>query len=159
IDPFTNPHPDPKTSEGACNTDRPHNFNLYSVLISPGFGPGLVRLTTKDWQVALIYQVRSGSPITPTTTGDFALTNGPQRPVIVPGVDPNLPPDQRTWATLGGAPSRAWYNLAAFAPNSPGDWGNTPRGYLMGPSFWNADIAFSRIVSFPGGRRIGIRRE
>jgi hypothetical protein len=159
IDPFTNPHPDPKTSEGACNTDRLHNVNLYSVLISPGFGPGLVRLTTKDWQVALIYQVRSGSPITPTTTGDFALTNGPQRPVIVPGVDPNLPPDQRTWATLGSAPSLAWFNLAAFAPNSPGDWGNTPRGYLMGPSFWNADIAFSRIVSLPQGRRIEIRVE
>jgi hypothetical protein len=159
IDPFSNPHPDPKSSEGACNADRRHNFNLSAVLLSPGVGPGLIRTITKDWQVGLIYKARSGSPITPTTTGDFALTNGPQRPVIVAGVDPYLPEDQRTWATLGSAPSRAWFNLAAFAPNSPGQWGNTPRGYLVGPAFWNADLAFSRNLNLAQGRRVEVRIE
>ena len=159
IDPFNNPHPDPKTSEGACNADRRHNFNLSTVLISPGLGPSVVKMVTKNWQVAMIVQARSGSPITPTTTGDFALTNGGQRPILVAGIDPNLPVDQRTWATLGSAPSRAWFNLAAFAPNTPGNWGNTPRGYLTGPSFWNADLAFSRNVNLPQGRRVEIRVE
>jgi len=161
IDPINNPHPDPKTSEGACNADRRHNFNLSAVVISPGlgFGPRFLKMVTRDWQVGLIYQARSGSPITPTTTGDFALTNGPQRPIIVPGVDPNLASDQHTWATLGSAPSMAWFNLAAFAPNTPGVWGNTPRGYLAGPGFWNVDLSFSRNVNLAQGRRIEIRVE
>jgi Carboxypeptidase regulatory-like domain len=159
IDPYTNPHPDPLSNEGACNADRRHNFNLSAVMISPGIGPSWIHIVTKDWQIGLIYQFRSGSPITPTTTGDFALTNGPQRPIIVEGVDPNLPADQRTWATLGSAPSLAWFNLSAFAPNTPGNWGNTPRGYLVGPSFWNADLAFSRNINMTQGKRLEIRVE
>lgn len=159
IDPYTNPHPDPLTSEGPCNADRRHNFNLSAVLLSPGLGGGIVRYVTKDWQVGLIYQARTGSPITPTTTGDFALTNGPQRPMLVAGVDPYLPDDQRKWEVLGSAPSMSWFNLAAFAPNTPGNWGNTPRGYLVGPGFWNVDLAFSRNVNLPQGRRVEIRIE
>jgi hypothetical protein len=127
-------------------------------VISPGVFHGFLRTVTKDWQIALIYQYRSGSPITPTTTGDFALTNGSQRPIIVDGVNPYLSAADRTWAVLGSAPSRAWFNLGAFAPNSPGVWGNTPRNYLVGPSFWNADLAFSRNVNVQG-RRLEIRIE
>ena len=83
--------PDFKYAEGRCDNDRRHLFNLSSVLISPGVGSGLVRVITKDWQVGLIFQARSGSPLTPTVAGDNALTGEPnQRPVIVAGVDPYL---------------------------------------------------------------------
>ena len=76
--------PDFKTPEGACYLDRRHVFNLSSVLISPGVGSGLVRAITKDWQVGLIFQARSGSPFTPTVSEDNALTGEPnQRPVLV----------------------------------------------------------------------------
>jgi hypothetical protein len=34
--------------------------------------------------------------------------------------------------------------MAAFAQNTAGVWGNVPKGYLRGPAFWNADMAFSR---------------
>ena len=51
IDPINNPHPDPKTNEGAVRADRRHNFNLSAVVISPGVGPGFVDMVTKDWQV------------------------------------------------------------------------------------------------------------
>jgi hypothetical protein len=152
IDPIDNPNPDPSTSEGPCNTDRRHLFNLSMVVISPGLGSGFVREILKDWQIATIVQYRSGSPITPTTTGDFALTNTPQRPIIVQGVNPYLPDDERTWATLGSAPSLAWFNLAAFAPNTPGFWGDTPRNYLVGPHYWNVDLAFSRNINVSGQR-------
>jgi hypothetical protein len=141
-------------------TDRRHNFNLSAVLMSRGVGPKFVNVATRDWQLGLIWQARSGSPITPTTTGDFALTGiGQQRPIIVPGVDPNLASDQRTWATTGSAPSLAWFNLGAFAPNTPGNWGNTPKGYLTGPAFWNVDASFSRNVAMGSGRKVEIRVE
>jgi hypothetical protein len=160
IDPFSNPRPDASTNEGPCVADRPHNFNLSAVLISPGLGGGFVKAVTRDWQVGLIYQARSGSPITPTTTGDFALTGlGQQRPLLVPGVDPYLPEDQRTFALTGGSQSMAWFNLAAFAPNTPGVWGDVPKGYLRGPGFWNVDAAFSRNIPVGDGKRIELRVE
>ncbi len=148
IDPINNPRPDATTNEGPCAADRPHNFNLSAVLLSPGVGGGFLKTLTRDWQVGLIYQARSGSPITPSTTGNLALTGvGQQRPMIVSGVDPNVPDDQRTFAQTGGSQSMAWFNLAAFAPNTPGVWGDVPKGYLRGPGFWNVDLAFSRNVN------------
>jgi hypothetical protein len=155
----SHPQPDTSTNRGPCVADRRHNFNLSAVLISPGIGPRFLNVLTRDWQAGLIWQMRSGSAITPTTTGDFALTNLPQRPILVEGVDPNLPEDERTWANTGGAQSRAWFNLAAFAPNTPGNWGNTPRGYLIGPSFWNVDLSFSRNIRVADSRRIELRVE
>ena len=44
------------------------------MIISPGFGGGFVKTLTRDWQLGLIYQARSGTAITPSTTGDLALT-------------------------------------------------------------------------------------
>jgi hypothetical protein len=160
IDPINNPHPDATTNEGPCAADRRHNFNLSAILLSRGVGPTVVNALTRNWQAGVIWQARSGSPITPTTTGDFALTgSGNQRPVIVPGVDPYLSPNQRVWATTGSAPSLAWFNLNAFAPNSPGSWGNTPKGYLFGPSFWNVDASFSRNLDLGSGHRVELRVE
>ena len=153
------PRPDTSTNKGPCVADRRHNFNMSAVLVSPGIGGGFWRTLTKDWQTGIIWQARSGSPITPTTTGDTALTGLPQRPIIVEGVDPYLPEDQRTWATTGSSPSLAWFNLAAFAQNPAGVWGNTPKGYLFGPGFWNVDASFSRNLNFSGGKRLELRVE
>jgi hypothetical protein len=161
IDPINNPHPDPTTNEGPCAADRLHNFNLSSVVISPGFGSGFVRMLTQDWQVALIYQQRSGSPLTPGVTGNLALTGGAQRAVVVPGVDPNLDPKDRVWIpnAAGFNTQLQWFNMAAFKNNSPGVWGDVTKGYLVGPSFWNADLAFSRNINLGQGRRIEVRIE
>ncbi|MEY4096189.1 MAG: hypothetical protein RLZZ53_3388, partial [Acidobacteriota bacterium] len=155
----SDPRPDTSTNKGPCAADRRHNFNLSAVLMSPGFGGGFLRTVTADWQAGIIWQARSGSPITPTTTGDFALTNLVQRPMIVAGVDPYLPDDQRTVALTGSQPSVAWFNLAAFAPNTPGVWGDTPKGYLFGPAFWNVDLSFSRLISAPRGQKVEVRIE
>ena len=145
---IVNSFPDPKdpsTNEGPCAADRPHLFNLSTVAISRGFGDGFWGTLTRDWQLGVVFQARSGAPLTPATTGDSALTGlGNQRPTIVDGVDPNLPSDQRTF--VAGGTALQWFNMAAFAQNTPGSWGNVPKGYLRGPAFWNADMAFSRNV-------------
>ena len=109
----------------------------------------IVNIITKDWQVGLIFvdaerrrRLRSGRP------NDNNLTDGIQRGQIVPGVDPYLPEDQRRWVPdAGGFNTRmAWFNLDAFTVNPIGTYGDSPRGYLTGPAFWNADLAFSRLV-------------
>src|SRR4029450_582586 len=96
--------------------------------------------------------------ITPTATGDTALTGLPQRPILVAGVEASLPGDQRVFATTGSAQSLAWFNMAAFAQNPAGLWGDTPRGYLVGPAFWNVDVSFARHVDV-GAKRIELRVE
>ena len=95
-----------------------------------------------------MFQARSGSPLTPSTTGNLSLTGlGNQRPMVVG--DPDL--DDRT--------IERWFNTAAFAPNTPGVWGDTPRGFLIGPAYWNIDLALSRVLRMPNEHRIEVRME
>jgi hypothetical protein len=142
-DPF-----DPSTNWGPCDADRPHIFNSSVILQSPGAGNGFVRALTEDWQLGTIVQARSGAPLTPTTTGDNALTGlGGQRPIIVG--DPDL--DDPTFDR--------WFNTAAFVVNPPGLWGNTPKGFLRGPKYWNVDIAVTRNIPVGNSKRVEVRVE
>jgi hypothetical protein len=129
------------------------------VLVSPGLGGGILNAITKDWQVGVIYQARSGSALTPSVNSDNALVGGIQRPFIEPGVDPYL--DEPVWVPdASGFNTRLqWFNMDAFRFNSPGLWGNVPKGYLRGPGFWNVDLSFSRNINFTGGRRVELRVE
>jgi hypothetical protein len=156
VDPFTNPVPDATLAEGPCAADRRHIFNATSVLISPGLGRGITKALTKDWQLALIFQKRTGSPLTPGVTNDNALTGeANQRPVIVDGVDPYL--EEPVW--VANHTQLQWINMAAFANAAQGQQGNTYRGIIYGPGFWNADLAFSRTVGVGGARRVEMRVE
>ena len=163
IDPFTNPFPDPKTAEGPCGSDRRHMFNMTAIAISPGLGPAVVRMVTKDWQVGFILQARSGAPFTPgrcrTTPCSQAGHSGQWSSRVS---IPICPRDQRDWVLDGnGFRDRMPYiNPAAFTLNSPGDWGNAVRNSLRGPGFFNADLAFSRLINLAAddGSRSVLRR-
>jgi hypothetical protein len=52
-----------------------------------------------------------------------------------------------------------WFDTAAFAPNTPGVWGDTPRGVMRGPAYWNIDLALSRVLRFGSDQRIEVRAE
>jgi hypothetical protein len=146
-----NTYPDPKdrsTNWGPCDADRPYILNASGILQSPGVGDGVVHALTTDWQVGLVFQSRSGAPLTPSTTGNLSLTGLPnQRPLVVG--DPSLANPTET----------LWFNTAAFAPNTPGVWGNTPKGILRGPGYWNFDLALSRSFTVGAGKRVEARWE
>ena len=144
---FPDPN-DPSTNWGPCDVDRPFIVNSSFTYQSPGVGSGFLRTLTSDWSIGTVLQARSGSPLTPTTTGNLSLTGlGNQRPFIVG--DPDL--DDRSAAR--------WFNTAAFAPNTPGTWGDTPRGFLRGPAYWNIDLALSRLVRVNDRHRFELRAE
>jgi hypothetical protein len=95
-----------------------------------------------------VFQARSGSPLTPSTSGNLSLTGlGNQRPILIG--DPDL--DNRT---IG-----KWFNTAAFGPNPAGSWGDTPKGLLRGPAFWNIDLALSRVLRIANQQRVEVRVE
>jgi hypothetical protein len=153
------PEPDTSTNKGPCINDRPHIFNLSSVLQTPGWGSGFLKTLSRDWQVGVIWQARSGIPITPSTTGDPGRTGLPQRPFIVQGVDPYVPGSEQTIGRAGSAFAIPYINLDAFALNTAGTWGDTPKGYLRGPGYWNVDMSFSRNVPLSGSKRLELRIE
>jgi hypothetical protein len=133
---------------GPCAADRPYILNASVIVQSRGIGSGFVRQFTSDWQLGTVFQARSGSPLTPSTTGNLSLTGlGNQRPLLIG--DPNL--DDPTFDR--------WFNTAAFAPNTPGLWGSTPKGLLRGSVFWNVDMALSRNVGIGGGKHVELRVE
>jgi hypothetical protein len=37
-----------------------------------------------------------------------------------------------------------WFNSAAFAQPAPGTYGNLPRNAVVGPAYWNIDLALSK---------------
>jgi hypothetical protein len=148
---ITNSFPDPddpSTNEGPCDADRPYILNSSFVYQVSGVGGGWVRRLVNDWQIGTVFQARSGSPLTLSTTGNRSLTGlGNQRPIVVG--DPDL--DDRTITR--------WFNTDAFTGNSPGSWGDSPRGFLRGPAYWNIDLAVSRVFRMTGDTRIEVRAE
>jgi Carboxypeptidase regulatory-like domain len=139
---------DPSTNWGPCQADRPYILNSSIIYQLPGVGSGVWQHITSGWQLGTIFQARSGNPLTPSTTGNLSLTGlGNQRPVVIG--DPDL--DDRT--------IERWFNTAAFGPNTPGSWGDTPRGFLRGPAFWNIDLALSRVLRIASDHRVEVRVE
>jgi hypothetical protein len=146
-----NTYPDPtdrSTNWGPCDADRRYISNTSLILQLPGAGSGIVHALTTDWQVGTVFQARSGAPLTPTTTGNLSLTGlNNQRPLIVGD------------ASLADPTADQWFNTAAFAPNTPGLWGNTPKGFLTGPGFWNVDLALTRNVPVGQNKHVELRWE
>jgi hypothetical protein len=146
-----NTYPDPNdrsTNWGPCDADRRYISNSSLIVQLPGAGSGVLKALTEDWQIGTVIQARSGAPLTPTTTGNLSLTGlNNQRPLVVG--DPSL----------DDATADRWFNTAAFAPNTPGVWGNTPKGFLRGPGFWNVDLALTRNVPVGDGKHLEVRVE
>jgi hypothetical protein len=146
-----NTYPDPtdrSTNWGPCDADRRYISNTSLIVQSRGAGSGFVHVVTSDWQLGTVIQARTGAPLTPSTTGNLSLTGlNNQRPVIVG--DP----------TVANPDENQWFTIAAFAPNTPGSWGNTPKGYLRGPGFWTVDLAVSRNLGVGEGKHVEVRIE
>jgi hypothetical protein len=146
-----NTYPDPQdrsTNWGPCDADRHYILNSSLIVQTHGFGGGATHAITDGWQIGTVFQARTGAPLTPTTTGNLSLTGlTPQRPFVVgdPSVsDPN---------------ENQWFNQAAFAPNTPGSWGNTAKGFLRGPGFWTFDLALSRNIGVAQNQHVEVRIE
>src|SRR6185437_14707218 len=117
-------------------------FNLTGVAISSlKTGNSFVRHLVNNWQLAPIFQARSGQPLNVTSGKDNSLTGlGNDRP------------NQMTSnvftadSTCSSAKICVQYlNPAAFALNPIGTYGNLGRNAVRGPGFFDIDVALSRI--------------
>lgn len=94
-----------------------------------------------NWQVMGTTEYASGTHLTPYVTGQNANGVGPlssQRPDIIG--DPNLPVSQQTVTRF--------FNPAAFVLPPVGQFGDAPRGSIVGPAMFNVNLALNRRMHF-----------
>ena len=143
---------------GRSSVHRRHILNASFTYELPFFresGSPFLRHTLGGWDVAGIFMYQSGQPFTVIVPIDIARIGvNRSRASLVPGADPSLPPGQRT--------PEHWFNTAAFlAPGemTPGQFGDSPRGVLIGPSFMRVDLSLSKNFALGERTRLQLRAE
>jgi hypothetical protein len=136
-------------NRGNCELDRRHNFNMSTVYETPQFSNTALRILGTGWRVSGIVRVLSGAALNVALGTDQALT---------------ATTDQRPNQVLANpyAPNKSvalWLNPAAFTTPQPGTFGNLPRNFLRGPTFWQADIVLSKDFRFANTQGIQLRFE
>ena len=75
----------------------------------------------------------------------------PIRANTVPGMDPNLPGDERT--------TGRWFNTGAFATPAAFTFGNASRNTMTGPALHKVDLALEKRIATGGDRALVFRTE
>ena len=113
---------------------------------------GFARYALDGWQVSTILTVQSGFPTPVTSNLDTTGTGITSRPNIVPGMNGNLPSDQRSW--------QHWFNTAAFTQANYGQFGNSPRtNDFRLPGLVNFDFSANKEFRFSEARALQFRAE
>lgn len=152
-----------------CSSDRRQIFNLSGVAQMPTFKRDLLRKIASGWQLAPIYRIQSGSPL--------SIIAGP-------GVDSarngtaaaSQPADQllaNVYGDTSGRPLTNWFNISgcnpnpalvvadkcAFAAPPAGRLGNIRPRTVVGPKLWSFDLALSRSLQIRERQSLMFRAE
>ena len=137
----------PQFDNGYCDQDHRHLATLTLGYESPELSNGAVRMLASHWRFSGILNARSGNRLNILSGVDNAFSGiGNQRP--------NKVSDDFYLRTLN-----SWFNRAAFAQPSPGTLGDLKRNAVLGPAFWNIDLAVSRLIATGATRRLELRLE
>ena len=137
----------PSFDEGYCDQDRRHIATMTAGYETPEFGSAALRAVASHWRLSGILSARSGNRLEIISGIDNAFTGiGNQRP--------NQVSDDFYGHSLA-----SYFNRAAFAQPAAGTLGNLPRNSVIGPNFWNVDLAVSRLVGVTATQRLELRLE
>jgi hypothetical protein len=144
---------------GNCSQDRRHLFNLTVVARAPRFSNRAVNLVASGWQTSAIYRYSSGAPLTIASGLDQALlgfSTANERPNQILS---NTAPVHQTAACANITPCVTWLNPAAFAQPALGTLGNMGAFNVLGPKFFQFDMAVVREFSIREGMNLQFRAE
>jgi len=153
---YTNPS-NRRFDRGNCSSvDVRQNFNLSAVLQAPRFSSRPLQWVAGDWQLSPIVGVHSGSYFSITTGVDNALNSiSGQRPQQLL---PNPYCANRSYT--------CWLNPAAFGTpgsgslaNLVGTLGNMSPNNLVGPGYFDVDLALTRRFQVKEKQSVEIRAE
>jgi hypothetical protein len=141
---------------GPCISDTRQNFNASMVATSSLKSDSkVITALLTNWELAPLFQARSGQPISVTTGTDNSRTDlGNDRPVQV------LPDYRATSPTCSSsAICVQWINPTAFSPNPIGAYGNVGRNALRGPGYFGFDVGLSRYFQINERFKLQFRAE
>jgi Carboxypeptidase regulatory-like domain/TonB dependent receptor len=147
---YTDPN-NRRSDRGQCaGTDLRHIFNLSAVLQGPTFSQRALRTVASNWQLAIIGSVHSGIPFSATSGIDTDLNGvGGDRATQI------LANPYCEHKTIN-----CWLNGAAFAtPVANGIPSNMKPFTLVGPAFFNMDLALTRSIRLGERQRVDLRAE
>ena len=118
-----------------------------------------MRALASNWRLSGILTARSGTRLNVISGVDRAFNGiSAQRPDIVPGVD-IYGPGKDTSDLEPAEQINNYLNRDAFALPAPGTVGNATRNLAVGPSYWQVDLAISKLISIVGTQRLELRLE
>jgi hypothetical protein len=145
---YTNPN-DPEFDKGYCDQDRTHLASVTLGAETPSFGRNALGVLASRWRASGIVTIQSGTRIDIITGRDNAL-NG-QRNQRVNKISDDVYANPRTL--------KNYFNAAAFAQPDPGTYGNLMRNSLVGPNYWNVDLAVTRQINLVSTQNLELRLE
>jgi len=147
---------------GNCSQDRRSVFNLTVVARTPRFSSRAMSLAASGWQVSGIYRYSTGAPLTISSGLDQALIGfnaanpGGERPNQVLA---NTASQYKGAACANLSPCVSWLNSAAFAQPALGTLGNMGVFNVLGPKFFQFDLALVREFRVHEGQTLQFRAE
>ena len=126
-----------------CDQDRTHIASLTTGYLTPEFSSAALSAIASNWRLSGILSARSGARLNVITGTDNAFTG-----IAAQRVNKVSDDFYAAEPTL-----TQYFNSAAFAQPAPGTLGDLERNAVVGPNFWNIDLAISRLVRL--GRRSG----
>jgi hypothetical protein len=144
---YTNPA-DPEFDKGYCDQDHRHLASVTLGAETPTLG-GALGVLASHWRASGIVTIQSGTRIDIITGRDNAL-NG-QRNQRVNKISDDVYAHPRTLTN--------YFNSAAFAQPDPGTYGNLMRNALIGPNYWNVDLAVTRQLRLVSTQNLELRLE
>jgi hypothetical protein len=135
--------------KGSCIYDHRQIVVASLAISSPAVGNALLKKVTGGWQISPIFSANSGAPLTPTDGGtDISQTGqGLDRPNVVGNTQ--LYPVNQTLSS--------WFNVGDFAKQATGTFGNAGRDIIIGPGYWNVDMALDRQFAIKEKLRLEVR--
>ena len=147
---------------GNCDADRRHIVNITVVELTPKYSNRVLRVLASDWQISGIYKYISGMPM--------AIQDGTGVDRELSGIAHQRPNQilDNAYTGLSG-PNQPYFNVNAFATTcgatpTPGcqplgTFGSLGWNSLTGPSFWDMDLALSRIFRIRERHSLEIRAD
>jgi hypothetical protein len=142
------------------SADRRHIFNITGVAETPRFSNRVTRAIASNWTTSVIYRYQTGSYLTISSGVDNSLTGLSTANQRVDLINPSgvMAADAGS-ACAGRAPCMTWLNPTAFRQPALGTFGNIGISNVLGPAFWQFDVALSRQFQITEGHRVEIRGE
>ena len=147
-----NPY-DPESEWAPAIFDVRHVFSANATWEVPAFRNNPV---LGGWQLNAIVSLRSGYPFSPS----IATPNWSRSGNTAGGTEdrPNVKPGTNPSSIITGDPNH-WFDTSVFILQPQGTFGNTPRNFLRGPGFANADVSLVKNQAVMGDTRLQFRLE